>query len=212
MSDITTPLRVLLKNGVPFLWQHEQDKSMEKIKAALTDDPVLTFYDVNKDVTIQTDASQNGLGSCLLQNGQVIAYASRSLTDAEKNYAQIEKELLAVLFACEKFNQYIYGKTISVQTDHKPLVAIKTKPLHKTPPRLQRMLLRLQKYDFELKYTPGKYMYVADTLSRAFLNETDESNNETNEEMNVMIHTIIENLPISDEKLEILRNATMRDP
>jgi ABC-type phosphate transport system substrate-binding protein len=86
----------------------------------------LTYYDVTKDVTIQTDASQSGIGSCLLQNGQVIGYASRSMTDAEKNYAQIEKELLAVLFACEKFNQYIYGKKVLVQTDHKPLEAIKS--------------------------------------------------------------------------------------
>ena len=211
MSEITAPLRMLLKENVQFAWQHEQDEALEKIKTALTANPVLSYYDVTKDVTIQTDASQSGIGSCLLQNGHVIAYASRSMTDAEKNYAQIEKELLAVLFACEKFNQYIYGKKVSVQTDHKPLEAIKSKPLHKAPPRLQRMLLRLQKYDLDLKYIPGKFMYVADTLSRAFVDE-DNAKQEYNEEMDIMIHTIVQNLPISDEKLSVMRNATMRDP
>lgn len=110
MSDLTAPIRELLKKDVTFMWQHEQKEALEKIKTVLTSNPVLAFYDVTKDVTIQTDSSQDGLGSCLLQNNHPIAYASRALTSAEKNYAQIEKELLAILFACEKFNQYIYGK------------------------------------------------------------------------------------------------------
>ena len=145
MSDITAPIRELLKRDITFEWQHEQKKALDKIKMILTSNPVLKFYDVTKNVTIQTDSSQDGLGSCLLQEGHPIAYASRSLTEAEKNYAQIERELLAIVFACEKFNQYIYGKEVTVQTDHKPLQAIQSKPLHKAPPRLQRMLLRLQK-------------------------------------------------------------------
>ena len=145
MSDITAPIRELLKRDITFEWQHERKKALDKIKMILTSNPVLKLYGVTKNVTIQTDSSQDGLGSCLLQEGHPIAYASRSLTEAEKNYAQIERELLAIVFACEKFNQYIYGKEVTVQTDHKPLQAIQSKPLHKAPPRLQRMLLRLQK-------------------------------------------------------------------
>jgi hypothetical protein len=118
---------------------------------------------------------------------------------------------MAVLFACETFNQYINGKKVLVQPDHKPLEAIKSNPLHNAPPRLQQMLLRLQKYDLDLKYTPGKFMYVTDTLCRAFVNKND-SEQELNEEMDIMIHTLIEELSVSDEKLSAMRSATMSDP
>ena len=116
------------------------------------------------DVTLQCDASQNGLGAALLQHGQPVAYASRALLSADTRYAQIEKELLAILFACEKFHMYIYARNnVSIQSDHKPLENIFQKPLNNAPARLQRMLLRLKKYDIRVKYTPGKELYVADT-------------------------------------------------
>ena len=88
-------------------------------------------------MTLQCDASQTGLGAALLQNGQPVAYASRALTSTEIQYAQIEKELLAIVFACDHFEVYIYGRnTVHVETDHKPLVSIMLKPLNKAPSRL----------------------------------------------------------------------------
>ena len=110
--------------------------------------------------------SQYGLGVVLLQEGRPVAYASRSLTQTEQNYAQIEKELYAIVFACEKFHQYIYGKRVHVQSNHKPLESILKKPLVVAPARLQRMMLRLQKYDVHIAYKPGKEIPVADALSR----------------------------------------------
>lgn len=95
-----------------------------------------------------------------MQEGKPIAFASRSLTDAEINYAQIEKELLAVVFACKKFHYYIYGRKITIRSDHKPLVEIMKKDFCKIPSaRLQRMKLNLI-------HVPGKYLYIADLLSR----------------------------------------------
>lgn len=212
MSELTAPLRELLKKDIVFIWKEEHDEAMDKIKKVLTSNPVLSFYDVTQEVTIQTDASQNGLGSCIMQNNKPIAYASRALNEAEKNYAQIEKELLAVLFACERFNQYIYGKEVLVQTDHKPLEAIQNKPLYKTPPRLQRMLLRLQRYQLTLKYTPGKFMYLADTLSRAFTKEKRAENKvEKDDDLDVIIHAIVESLPFSDDRFEKMRQSTNSD-
>ena len=96
------------------------------------------------------DASNSGLGVALLQERKPVAYASRSLTNAEKNYAIIEKELLAVLFCCEKFHQYIYGNKTFIESDHKPLVSIMKKPLARATARLQRMPLHIQKYNFQL--------------------------------------------------------------
>lgn len=128
----------------------------------------MQFYNLNQPVTISVDASKNGLGCCLLQNGLPVCYASKSLTKTEQAYAQIEKELFACVFACEKFYTYIYGRNdVVIETDHKPLVTIINKPLSDAPARLQRMLMRLQPYTFRLVYKPGKYLYVADTLSRA---------------------------------------------
>ena len=91
-----------------------------------------------------------------------MAYASRALSPAQERYVQIEKELLAIVFACEKFHQYIFGKKFQVKTDHKPLVSIFKKPLNDCPMRLQRMLLRLQQYDLEVEYKKGVELYVAD--------------------------------------------------
>ena len=137
----------------------------------MTSAPVQVFYDVRKPVLVSCDASNFGLGAVLLQGNKPTAYASCALTDTEKRYAQIEKELLAVVYALEKFNQYVYGKTVQVESDHKPLESITKKSLCQAPPRLQRMLLQLQKYDFILSYKPGKEMVIADTLSRACCNQ-----------------------------------------
>ena len=76
--------------------------------------------------------------------------------------------MLGILVGCEKFDQYIFGRKVKIETDHKPLVSITKKPIHSAPKRLQRMLLRLQKYDLELQYKKGKEMYIADALSRAY--------------------------------------------
>ena len=94
-----------------------------------------------------------------------MAHASRSMTTADKNYARIEKEQLGVVFACERFHIYIYGLKVIVVTDHQPLIAISKKQLCDAPPRLQRLLLHIHKYDLMLEYTPGKLLVVADTLS-----------------------------------------------
>ena len=103
----------------------------------------LRYYDRRKPVTVQADASQRGLGACLLQEGQPIAYASKSLTDTETRYVNIERELLAIVFASHRFNTYVLGRPFTVESDHKPL-EIHQKSLASAPPRLQRMLLQLQ--------------------------------------------------------------------
>lgn len=168
LSDKNYVLRLLLKKDVEWHWTEIHQKAFENLKNHLITAPILQFYTLNKPVVISVDACKNGLGACLLQNNLPVCYASRSLTKAEQAYAQIEKELLAVVYACEKFYTYIYGRgDITVETDHKPLVSIINKPIATAPARLQRMLMRLQPYAFKLVYKPGKYLYLADALSRA---------------------------------------------
>ena len=120
---------------------------------------------------LQVDASDTGLGGALLQDGQPVAFTSSTLSATEVNYAPIEKECLAIKVACTKFYQYLYGKQdVIVHSDHQPLETIFKKPLSKAPRHLQRMMLQLQPFKFTVVYKKGKYMYLADTLSRAALN------------------------------------------
>ena len=212
-SDMTKPLRDLLKDDVDWRWEPEHDRALEQVKQALSREPVLRFYDVAKPVQIQADASQSGLGACLLQEGQPVAYASRTMTSAEVNYAQIEKEMLAMTYACEKFHPYIYGKQVDVCTDHRPLEAIMKKPIAKAPPRLQRMMIRLQRYSLRVTYVPGKDLQLPDTLSRAFTDEKPSKEaTEAADDMEVMVCTLATNLPVSASKLADIREATEEDP
>ena len=91
------------------------------------------------------------------------------------NYAQIEKELSAIVFSMNRFHSYVYGKKVIVETDHKPLIAIMKKSLASAPKRLQWMLLQLQRYDIELIYRPGSQMFISDGLSRAFYPSVGEA-------------------------------------
>ncbi|KAK7933832.1 hypothetical protein WMY93_004728 [Mugilogobius chulae] len=150
LSEVCEPLRRLLDKDVMFHWLPKHDAAVEEIKRLVTVAPVLKYYDVTKPVTIQSDASQKGLGCCLLQDGQPVGFASRALTQTEQNYAQIEKECLSIVFACQRFHHYLYGREeVTAETDHKPLISIFSKPLLSAPKRLQSMLLTLQNYNLK---------------------------------------------------------------
>ena len=176
ISGVTAPLRELIKKNVAFNWLETHEKAFRDLQHLLTDPATLRYYFVARPVTLQVDASQNGLGAGLIQNQGPVAYASKAMKDTQRRYAQIEKELLAVVFACKRFHQYVYGKTITVESDHKPLEAILKKPLSQAPSRLQKMLMQLQAYDINLVYKTGSEMYIADALSRAFPPEIIQSN------------------------------------
>ena len=209
-SEVTAPMRQLLKKEAALTWSHEHAQSVERLKGILSSQPVLKYLDPTNPVKLQVDASKSGLGAYILLDEHPIADASRCLTTAEENYSQIEKELLAVVFRCERFNHYVYGKPVEVNSDHKPLVPITKKPLVKSPPRIQCLLLRLQKYDINITYVPGKYVYVADTLSRASLNEKS-ADSELNDDMEVVMHSLVTNLPLTEEKLTQMKSETAQD-
>ena len=170
LSKVSEPLRKLTEKNVMFTWDSSQEEAFQAIKSMISSAPLLKYYDVASETTIQCDASESGLGATLLQEGQPVAFASRSLSTVERQYAQIEKECLAIVFACSRFNQYLHGRELTtVETDHKPLVPIFQKSIHSAPKRLQRMLLRLQRYNLNVTYLPCSQMYIADMLSRGYL-------------------------------------------
>lgn len=170
LSELTEPLRELLRKGIIFRWTEVHSGVVKAIKEKLISARVLRSFDPDKTIVIQTDASKDGLGSCLLQDGFPVSYASRSLSDTEKRYAQVEKEFLAITFACKKFHLLIYGRSVEVKSDHEPLISIMQKDIHKIPSaKLQRMRLKLLNYDLKVEYVPEKYLQIADYLSRNYL-------------------------------------------
>ena len=210
MSTASQPLRQLEKREGEWHWQRPQSKAFNEIEELLTKAPVLRYFDVTKNITMLCDASQSGIGATLLQEGQPVHYANRALTTTEQNYAQIEKEFLAVVFSCEHFEHYIYGKHVTVETDHKPLIAIQKKPINTASKRLQRMMLRLQRFDLNLTYKPGKEMYIADALSRALPKQSKISS--TSHFCNDLeTVNFVEDLPISDSTLAKFQVETAKD-
>ena len=147
---------------------------------------------------------------CTSRHYQPGAYASKSLTDCQKGYAQIEKETLAILFGCERFRQYLCGKEVIMESDHKPLEAIFTKLIAKAPPRIQCLLLRLQHY--HLKVHSRKTYVYADALSRAQLDTTYTKQGIPDYETEMQIHLLVAYLPISEQKLKEFQEATKADP
>ncbi|XP_055841107.1 uncharacterized protein LOC129908549 [Episyrphus balteatus] len=209
LSVQNSNLRQLLKKEVAWHWNDVHEKEFNMLKTLISNAPILTFYDPNKTIVLSVDASKGAVGAVISHNNSPIAYASATLTSSQQNYAQIEKELFAILFGCIKFHQYIYGKRVVVETDHKPLIPLFDKALYKVPARLQRFMLRLQSYDLQVLYKPGKYMYTADTLSRAPLSE--ETLTEFDNDLTLHCNLLVSTLAVSREKLQEIKEATNKD-
>ena len=210
----TKALRQLLLNNVEWQWEARHSQEWQAIKDVLTQEPILKFFDAARNIKVSSDASKEGLGAVLLQeyDGQwlPVSFASRAMTTAEINYAQIEKELLGMVFACEKFHEYIYAASVRAETDHKPLVSLHKKNLCELTPRLQRLMLRLRRYDLALEYIPGKYLVVADTLSLSFSRKLPAQ--DTAEEIKLHVDLVKKSYPVSDPMWEKISAHTMRDP
>jgi hypothetical protein len=145
LSTVSALLRHLLQDDIKWNWTEQHESALESIKKLIMQSPVLKYFDPKLDTKISVDASETGLGAVLLQkHGDdwfPIAFASRAMTIRVKNYAQIEKETLAIVFGTHRFHDYSYGKRFKVETDHKPLQPIFAKSIIKAPPRIQRFLL-----------------------------------------------------------------------
>lgn len=163
-SEIMLPLTQLLKKGHKFLWSKDCQDAFEKIKEALISPPLLRYHDFNLPYVLTTDASNDAIGAVLSQiiNGldQPLAFASRTLKKAEKNYDTTEKEFLAVTWSSRNYRPYLLSNMFVVYTDHKPLTG------KLNTPRLLRMQYKLSEFDFDIKYKAGEYNVVADALSR----------------------------------------------
>ena len=137
-----------------------------------------------------------------------LCYTSRSLTEAESRYSNIERELLAACWSLEKFHHYVYGKSSVIETDHKPLASIWKKSIASASPRLQRLLLHMSKYKINIVYIPGDTNVVADALSRVCFRESPGSNSSTPV---IEVDMIAQHIPATPAKLQDIRNETSKD-
>ena len=202
LATKTAVLRDLTKKESVFVWGPEHQKAFDSVKETIATAATLAYFDSSKPVIIQTDASKRGVGATLLQDGRPVAYASKSLTETESNYCNIEREMLAIVFGLERFHHYAYGRHVTIESNHTPIESITRKPLINAPPRLMRMLLRIQKYDFTVKYVPGKDIPIADGLSRLPI-QGDEI-----PDIDVTIHDIT---GVSESRLEKIKDETKCD-
>ncbi|CAB4020398.1 Transposon Tf2-9 poly [Paramuricea clavata] len=160
-SDLTEPLRELTRKDVPFCWTSRHAKSFNAVKAALTSATVMAYFDQTKETELITDASPFGLSAILTQKvpgsdqQNVVACISRSLSDVERRYCQTEREALAIVWAIERLHIYLYGGHFTLITDCKPVELILNNPQSRPPARIERWNLRLQDYDFNVRYTKG---------------------------------------------------------
>ena len=168
------PLYQLLRKNTKWVWKTRQEKAFVAAKKLLCQGCVLTHYDVSKPLKLYCDASASGLGACLVhqmpdRRERPVAYASRTLTAPEQNYAQIEREALAIVFAVRRFHQYLYGRSFTLVTDHRPLCKIFGEK-EGVPPlaaaRMQCWALLLSAYCYNIEYVSGKSNYSADCMSR----------------------------------------------
>lgn len=209
----TSCIRELLHRDCEFKWTVKHEHEWQQLKNTLTTAPVLSFYDHTKRIKLSTDASKDGIGAVLLQaegeHWKPVAYASRAMTKSECRYAQIEKECLGLAYGLERFHNYVYGLTsFTAETDHRPLVAIIKKNLNEMSPRIQRLMMKMQRYDFELIYTPGKNLILADALSRATAGNSESA---TDEDIQCHVNMVAAALPVSDTKTKQIAEATAKD-
>lgn len=176
LAKITKPLTYYLKKGKEIIHDENFINSFNTCKNLLINSPILQYPDFTKPFILTTDASNLAIGAVLSQGNigsdKPVACASRTLNESESKYSTIEKELLAIVWACKYFRPYLFGRTFKIYTDHRPLVWLFN--LKEPNSKLVRWRLKLEEYNYEIIYKKGKLNTNADALSRIPINVLED--------------------------------------
>ena len=166
LAELSEPLREICRQDTEFQLTKSVRVAFLKTKEEISKNVTLPYFNPRSDTILQTDASKKGLGAVILQNLKPVMFASRALTGAEKNYQNLERECLAMIWGMEKFHYFLYGKHFTLETNQKPLVSIYRKHMVEISPRIQRLVVRSFPYQpFDIQYRRGKEIPLADALS-----------------------------------------------
>ena len=165
LSNITTTLRQLNKKSVEFAWNSTYERAFRQAKLHVVNAVTLQYFDPGQPIVLECDASGNGVGGTLLQNGQPIVFILQALINAQKRYSNIERELLAMVVIIERLHHYVFGWHFTVHIDHSPLGNLFEKCLNDTSSRLQCLLLHLTQYQMQVKYVRHKCIPIVDCMS-----------------------------------------------
>ena len=212
---VTHNLRLLTKKESSWEWTEKHESSLDQLKKCLTSAPALVYYNPKLETEVYVDASPVGISAILMQkeaNSEKrvnVHFASRALTTTEQRYSQIEREGLAVVWACEHLHIYLYGTNFKIFTDHRPLLSLFTRWQSKPSTRLQGWSLRLQPYKFELCFKPGKN-YPADYLSRHVSDSVKQSSREQRLAESIINYVSSTSAP-KPVPIEVIRQHTTQD-
>ena len=210
LTHICRPMHELLKKDAAFIWDVDQEEAFQQAKMILTGDLLVKTFDPGLPLKLYTDASRRGLGYCLMQEAEhekrLIKCGSRSLTNAEKNYAVCELEALAVYFAVKHCDFYLAGaQEVEVITDHRALIFLWQKPLPEVPnARVQRYREKLQHYNLKFTWLPGKHNAMADALSRVPMLSNQDREGEEEDDDKAMAISALTCLASLDPRFEKL--------
>ena len=221
LSTIAEPLYKLTKKASTWKWGAEEQSAFDQLKKVLSSDQILVHFDPNKPLGLACDASSVGIGAVLFHRfpdgtERPIANVSKTLTPAERNYSQIHKEALAIIFGLRKFYQYLYGHRFILVTDHKPLTSL-FGPKKGTPPlaanRLARWALWLNQFDYSIEYRKTADHGNADALSRLpFGSDSDFEREESGEDLDIVCAIKVLSLQVKPVDANILRQESAKDP
>ena len=221
LSTMAEPLYHLTKKTSTWKWGDDEQLAFDQLKTVLSSDQVLVHFDPEKPLGLACDASNVGIGAVLFHrypdgSERPIANVSKTLTPAERNYSQIHKEALAIIFGLRKFYQYLYGRRFILVTNHKPLTAL-FGPKKGTPPlaanRLARWALWLNQFDYSIEYRKTTDHGNADALSRLpFGDDSDFEREESDEDMDIVCAIRVLSLQVKPVDANILRQESAKDP
>ena len=210
LAELSEPLREICRQDMDFELNESVCVAFPRTKEEISKNVTLPYFNPRSATTLQTDASKKGFGAVILKGSRPVMFASQALTGAEKNYQNLGRECLVMIWGMKKFHYFLYGKQFTLETDQKPLVSIYRKHMVEISPRIQRLIVRSFPYQsFDVQYRKGKEIPLADTLSRVTPTPVEEDGIQL---PIVAVNLITSNIPVSSTEIELIHEETSKDP